>query len=123
MMTEIPSKTGATAEAGSRKRHFYRPLPTQFRQDGFDYRQIAREGRAAIYEQTWNGCANPSVSYDVIRIRQREAFEIGGRVIEPAETYPNSDAWGMDGWTVSDWEAAFRKLREVVGGRWGRKLC
>ena len=43
------------------------------------YRQIAREGDAAIYEQTSSGWCNPSVCYEVIRIRRREGFQIGGR--------------------------------------------
>ena len=30
-----------------------------------------------------------------------------------AEVYPNSEAWGMDGFTVTDNEAAFAKLREI----------
>jgi hypothetical protein len=89
-------------------------LPTRFRHDGFHFRQIARKGDAAIYEQRWSGCRNPSVCYEVIRIRRREGFQIGARFIEPAEVYPNSEAWGVDGFTVTDREAAFAKLREVA---------
>jgi hypothetical protein len=55
-------KMSATAEARSKEGLSYKPLSTEFRRDGFQYRQIAREGDAAIYEQTWNGCRNPSVS-------------------------------------------------------------
>lgn len=106
-------KTRATAEAGSRKWHPYRPLPTQFRHDGFHYRQIAREGDAAIYEQTWAGCLHPSVRYEVVRIRRRDGFHIGGRFVEPAEVYPNSEAWGVDGFTLTDRDAAFAKLRKT----------
>ena len=106
-------KTRARAEAGSKKQPFYKPLPTRFRRDGFDYRQIAREGDAAIYEQTWSRCSSPSVCYEVVRIRRREGFQIDGRLIEPAEVYPNSDAWGVDGFTFTDKDAAFTKLREV----------
>jgi len=89
-------------------------LPTRFRHDGFDYRQIAREGNAAIYEQTWSRCSNPSVCYEVVRIRRREGFEIDGRFVEPAEVYPNSEAWGVDGFTLTDKDAAFAKLRELA---------
>jgi hypothetical protein len=106
-------KTRATAEAWGKKHRFYKPLPTRFRRDGFQYRQIARERDAAIYEQTWSGCAEPSVCYEVIRIRRRDGFQIGGRFVEPAEVYPNSDAWGVDGFTLTDKDAAFAKLREV----------
>jgi hypothetical protein len=89
-------------------------LPKEFRRDGFTFRQIAREGNAAIYEQTWNGCPNPSVCYEVIRIRRREGFQIGARFIEPGEVYPNSEAWGVDGFTLTDKDAAFAKLRDLA---------
>jgi hypothetical protein len=109
------TKTRARTEAGSKKQCCYRPLPTRFRRDGFDYQQIARQGNAAIYEQRWIGCCNPSVSYEVVRIRRREGFQIDGRLVEPAEVYPNSDVWGVDGFTFADKDAAFAKLREVAG--------
>ena len=35
--------------------------------------------------------------------------------LESAEVYPNSDAWGVDGFTLTDKNAAFAKLREVAG--------
>jgi len=107
-------KTRATAEAWGKKRHSCKPLPTRFRRDGFDYRQIAREGEAAIYEQTWSDCSEPSVCYEVIRIRRRDGFQIGGRFVQPAEVYPSSGAWGVDGFTLTDRDAAFAKLRELV---------
>ena len=107
-------KTRATAEAWSKKGHSYKSLPTRFSRDGFDFRQIAREGNAAIYEQTWSGCAGPSVCYEVIRIRRRDGFQIGGRFVQPAEVYPSSGVWGVDGFTFTDKDAAFAKLRELL---------
>src|SRR6266496_3175926 len=97
LMPPARAKTRAAVEAGGKKRLFYKPLPKEFRRDGFTYRQIARERNAAIYEQRWTGCAEPTVSYELIRIRRREGFEIAGRFVEPAEVYPNSEAWGADG--------------------------
>jgi hypothetical protein len=107
-------KTRSRAEGGGKKGHSYKPLPVEFRAVGFNYRRIAREGDAAIYEQTWSRCSNPSICYEVIRIRRREAFQIDGRIVEPAEVYPGSDAWGVDGFTFTDKDAAFAKLREVT---------
>src|SRR5262245_22281977 len=69
-------KTRATAEARSKKGQFYKALPKQFCHDGFQYRQIAREGHAAVYEQRGSGCAERSVSYELIRVRRREGFRI-----------------------------------------------
>jgi hypothetical protein len=108
-------KTRATAEAWSKKGHSCKSLPTRFRRDGFEYRQIAREGNAAIYEQTWSGSAEPSACYEVIRIRRREGFQIDGRLVEAAEVYPSSGAWGVDGFALTDRDAAFAKLREIAG--------
>jgi hypothetical protein len=89
-------------------------LPVRFRHNEFEYRHIARERDAAIYEQKWGGCPDPSVCYEVIRIRRREGFQIGGRFVEPSEAYPNSEAWGVDGFTLTDRDAAFAKLRELA---------
>ena len=106
-------KTRSTAVARCQKGRYYKPLAKEFRHHGFDHRQIAREGNAAIYEKMWRGCSEPSVSNEVIRIREREGFQIGGRFVEPAELYPNSEAWGTDGFTFTDVDAAFAKLKEV----------
>ena len=107
------AKTSATAQARSRKGYFYKSLPTQFRHGGFTLRQIAREGNAAIYEPRCTGRAEPSVCYEIIRIRRHGGFQIGGRFVEPAEIYPRSEAWGTDGFTLTDKDAAFAKLREI----------
>ena len=106
-------KTPSRAEAGTKKGHPYRPLPTQFRRDGFDYQQIAREGDWAIYQQVWAACPSSNSRYEVVRIRLREGFNMGSRFVEPAEVYPNSEAWGVDGFTVTDRDDAFAKLREL----------
>ena len=106
-------KTRATAEAWGKKCHSCKLLPTRFRRDGFNYRQITREGDAAIYEQSWTSCPNPSVCYEVIRIRRRAGFQVDGRFVEPAEVYPTAEAWGIDGFTFTDRDAAFAKLREI----------
>jgi len=84
----LPStqKTCAMAEGESKKGHCYKPLPKELRRKGFRYRQIVREANVAIYEQTWNGSQNPSVSWE---------------------------AWGVDGFTISDKDAAFQKLQQM----------
>lgn len=105
-------KTISTAEAGGKKHHFYKPLAKEFRRDGFTYRQIARQGHAAIYAQTWNGCLDSALCFEAIRIRQREGFEINGRFIVPSEVYPASKLWGVDAFTFTDKDAALAKFRE-----------
>ena len=109
-MSTPTHKTCVTAEGESKKAH-YRPLPKEFRHDGFTFRQIARGRNAAIYQQTWNGCAESSPCWEVIRIRCRKGFRIGDRFVEPAAVYPKSEAWGTDGFTFTDKDAAFARLR------------
>ena len=106
-------KTRPGAEADCKKGRF-KPLPKEFRRNGFTYRQIAREGNGAIYAQSWSGCRNPSISYQVIRVRRRDGFQIHGRFVEAAEVYPKSEAWGVDGFTFTDKDAAFAKLRKLA---------
>ena len=106
-------KTSATAEARNKERYSYKPLRKEFRRDGFNYRQIAREGDIALYEQVWIGCPDPAVCYEVIRIRRREGFQIDGRFVEQAEVYPNSEAWGVDGFTFTDRNKASDKFFEI----------
>ena len=113
-------KTISTAQAGNKKRHSYKPLPKEFRRGRFDYRQIYREGDFAIYQQTWKGNEH-SAAFELIRIRRREGFQIGGRFVEAAEVYPASKLWGTDGFTLTDRDAAFAKLREMTGAK-GSKL-
>jgi hypothetical protein len=88
-------------------------LRKEFRHDGFTYRQIARERNAAIYEHTWNGCPNPSIAYEVIRIRRRDGFQISDRFVEPAEVYPRSELWGVDGFTLTNRDKAWAKFSEI----------
>ena len=110
----LDNKTSATAEGRGKKGHFYKPLQKEFYHDGFQYRQIACEGRAAIYEQRCRSSAEPSVSYEVIRIRRREEFQIAGRVVDAAEIYPKAEAWGVDGFTFNNKDAAFVKQGQLI---------
>jgi hypothetical protein len=113
LIPPLMPKTRATAEAWCKKRHFYKPLAKEFRRGGFQYRQIARRGNTAIYEQAWPGCAEPSPSYEVVRIRHREGFQIGNRFVRAAEIYPNSEAWGVDGFTFTNRNKAWAKFFEM----------
>jgi len=104
-------KTSPSSEGGSRKQGHCRPLPTQFRKDGFDLVQIVRSGSYAIYETRWKG---RTFGFEVIRIRRREAFRVDGREVPAAEYYPRSEEWGAHGWTLRDLEAARLKMKEVA---------
>ncbi len=110
----VANKTRSSAEAGSQNGHSYQPLRTEFRHDGFNYRQIAREEDVAIYEQTWAKGSSRAIRYEVIRIRRRDGFVIHGRHVEPAEVYPPSESWGTNGFTATEKDRAFAKLKQLL---------
>ena len=79
------TKKTRSTQKGVRGNGHYEPLPKAFKASGFNYSRIAREGEIAIYEQTWGGCSEPSVCYEVIRVRRAEAttFPNGKRYPAP----------------------------------------
>jgi hypothetical protein len=106
------NRTCASAEGGGKNGQSYRPLATQIRHAGFDFRQILRAGDFAVFEQSKTGRV---MAYEVVHIRRHEGFAIAGRQVEPAEFYPRSEDWGTHGWTLPTREAALAKLKEVTG--------
>src|SRR5262245_66241719 len=73
------------------------PLPVSFRDRGFLYEQIERQGDVALYSQTNHAGI---VRNEVVRIRiQREHTWPNGTTTPEKEAYPGSNAWGTLGWT------------------------
>jgi hypothetical protein len=91
----------------------YKPLPVELHRGGFNYKQIACEGDAAIYEQRWRGSDN--VCYEVIHIRRHDGKYIAGQWLEPSEFYPSSSEWGVHGFTLTNKDTAFATLKELQG--------
>lgn len=94
----------------------YSPIDHDFVYRGFRYHQITREGNLAIYEQTWTGSKTPSIAYEVVRIRVAPPHTFPTGVSYPArEVYPSDESWGADGFTCTDKDRAFAKLKELQG--------
>ena len=90
----------------------YKPLKTSFRSKGFDYRQLGRTGDVALFEQTKPELSEPR--YEVVVVQRHEAYELGGRTIEAAETMPSTSSWGRFGWTYRDPKEAQKRFDELV---------
>jgi hypothetical protein len=107
-------KTIPTLTSESKKGICYKPLALKFSKGGFKYRQIAREGDFAIYEQCWRNSLN--VAFEVVHIRRIEAGTLpDGNPCPAHEVYLSLRQWGTYGWMVITREAAFNKLRELAG--------
>jgi len=89
------------------------PIALTFRKDDFDYKQIAREGELAIYEQRWYD--SESVAYEVVYIYVRPAgINPWTQEWHPAqEAYPGNSEWGQSAWTYTDLDRAYAAFREL----------
>jgi len=89
------------------------PLPLSFRDRGFFYEQLERQGDVALYTQTNHAGI---VRYEVVRIRiQREHTWPNGTTTPEKEAYPGSNSWGTLGWTFIERPLAEDKLRALLG--------
>lgn len=88
-------------------------LPVSFRDRGFLYEQLERQGDVALYSQTNH---TSIVRYEVVRIRiQREHTWPNGTTTPEKEAYPGSNSWGTLGWTFIERPLAEAKLRALQG--------
>ena len=72
---------------------------------GFDYEQVKRQGKIAIYKQTKPG--QPlNVHYEVGVIRQNKSWSAFGLDYEASESWPRNEEWGTLAWTYQDLPSA-----------------
>jgi hypothetical protein len=76
---------------------------------GYTYTQVYREGKLAIYKQQ----KHERCFYEAIRIKSHNGYTLGGAYIAPAETYPSSSVWGIDGFTYHTVEEAHKRLEKM----------
>ncbi len=89
------------------------PLVTSFRSKGFDFVQIAREERHAIFRKTKPGY-NFEV-FEVVVIQQMAEHTWPNGHFTPAhECMPGNEVWGSKGWTCQTQERAWEKFRENI---------
>lgn len=86
------------------------PLPTSFKKDGFQFDQIERRGNLAIYRQH----KGKIEAFEVVKIKQRNAWSAFGRNFPAAEHYPASESWGTDGFTLPTLADARAKMQSLA---------
>lgn len=88
------------------------PIPLSFTGDGFQFSQLTRSGNLAIYRKT--KVATGWVGFEVVRIKPRRGFTVKGEYYPPAEAYPGSEKWGIDGFSCHSYPRAQVKLAELA---------
>jgi hypothetical protein len=86
-------------------------LEKQLSHKGFDFKQLYRDGKFAIYEQTKEG--SEFKKYEAIVIESHNGYEIAGNYCPPAEMYPNASQWGERGFTLDSYEDAMEKIKAL----------
>jgi hypothetical protein len=86
-------------------------LPTQFIKSGFRFEQVKRIGNHAIYRKQHK--FETVQTFEVIRIKSHNGYEIAGNHIEAAECYPSNEEWGVGGWTYLNLEKAEERFNSL----------
>lgn len=88
-------------------------LRTAFKQDGFDFEQVAREKYVAVYRKTKQSATGTLIQgFEVIKIGRRNERQAFGKTLKACERFPSNDQWGSLGWTCTSKQAAFYKMNE-----------
>ena len=104
------------------------PLPTTFRSDGFDFKQLAREGGIALFCKTklykrsereiklyGKEPTFEFESYEVVIVRKEPAHTWPNGIITPEhERMPGNEDWGLYGWSLQTKDRAWEKFRELI---------
>lgn len=87
----------------------YKTIKSNFSKKGFDYSLIKRENDKAIYKQSRGNVT----AYEVILIRRHNGYNLGDVYIEPSETYPSDNEWGVFGFTCTTLEQAETRFKKL----------
>jgi len=94
-----------------------KPLATTFTRSGWTFKQLAREGRIAVYVKRQGSFH----TWEVIKIAQKGECIFKGRHLEAREVYPPSESWGVKGWACQSKQRAYRKMDELLAAQKEKK--
>ena len=86
------------------------PLPSHFRQGGFEFHLCERVGDVALFRKSKHG----RDTYEVVIIRRLSAGAVFAKEYPSREAMPPSESWGISGWSLTTLERAREKFAEVV---------
>ena len=100
------------------------PIKTDFRKDGFDFKQVWREAMVCIYSKTKPAWDHKRYEVAVLRNRAASKTTLGAGTREArdvsfaaSERYPATEHWGKYGWSYPDLAMAKSKFSELVAKR------
>lgn len=97
-------------------------LAKEFKKWNFNFIQIERKGKYAIYEKfiiapphpAKGDEESPSIGFEVVVIQKQKEHERFGQTFPAKELYPSSEAWGTYGHTFLTLQGAYKKYKELT---------
>ena len=85
-------------------------LPINLRKNGFDYTQVLRNDKYAVYRQY----VTPEIEYfEVFIIKTHPERFFKGRIIQASESFPGNEAFGKTAWTFQNLAKAMSKYNSL----------
>lgn len=92
----------------------YEPFPATFNKWGFDFTLLERKGDIVLLQKTKPEHVVKD-NYEVVRLKKQEARDWPGGKSTPAkEVLPESEKWGVSGWSYCSLAAAREKFLELT---------
>jgi len=99
-------------------------LEKKFKKWNFNFVQLERKGKYAIYEKFLIAPPEPkageeeeaSIGFEVIVVQKQKEHERFGQTFPAKELYPSSETWGTYGHTFSEMTDAYKKFKELTNG-------
>lgn len=95
-------------------------LPATYRANGWNYKLVKRNERAAIYSQSKHHdlpANGKAAAYEVFVIQKlKEHLSPRGTTVEATEAVPSQSAWGTKAWTCPTLERAEAVYGEILAG-------
>lgn len=91
-----------------------KPLAKKFHRGGFDFEQVHRQGRIAIFQKRKSTWPSDVFSWEVVRIQIYPATKIFGRKLPLREAFPSSESWGTHGFTYQSLESALTRFHQMA---------
>ncbi len=87
-------------------------LATEFKSGGFEFKQMRRHGKVALFLKAKRGHSH--TTYETVIIQTHPAERVFGRDLPDREVMPSSETWGTQGWSDSDLERALARYNRLA---------
>ena len=87
-------------------------LPLEFKEKGFEFKQVFRKKDLAIYHRQKPG--SKMEYWEAIKVLRHNGYKLGDAVIPPSETYPSSEQFGILAYACLSEEAARLRLKDLA---------